>query len=101
MIVREYLCPDHGRFEIIESRNTATDPGRACPDCGAIAEWVISAPKTKTTWASVERGGVADAPVPWALDTRPLAEGMPLGEFRAKRAKEHNDRRHAEIKAKL
>lgn len=101
MIVREYLCPDHGRFELIEPRSHPVDAGRACPDCGAICEWVLSAPRPKTHVITVERGGVASKPSPWALDTRPIADGMSHGAFREQRKAEHRARRRAEIKAKL
>jgi hypothetical protein len=107
----EYECPVHGRFTETVARDTNGDPpgsmpctsvvhdGRidppCCPidapcewhgvDCGESSQWRISAPAGRVKAGEVVQGKVTEYPPDHAcLDTRPLADGMPLHEWRAK-----------------
>ncbi len=110
LIVNEYLCPTHGRFERTDERATAPDVapcpvtitdeceicgampdeehGRGCYAdssdlivCGATSPWCPSAPATHLPVGIVQTGSSQERP-PNALDTRPLADGMPLREWK-------------------
>ena len=95
-ILKDFLCDNCGPCSALAPRDI---DGIPCPDgCGAIARWVISAPFVGPERATVDRGSVQRAENPKWLDTRALAEGMSLKEFRAKRAKAQEERRHAEAK---
>ncbi len=104
LVVLEYICPVHGRFESLEPRATAPD-SRPCPfvypgdpeglcqcgcnddeSCEMKSPWSPSAPKTKIQYGTALRGGSDERP-PGALDTRPLAEGMSHQEWSAKTRK--------------
>lgn len=130
LIVAEYECPEHGRFEITVERgangdapNTAAcprrvvhggasvefPPGDVIPDAvlrrlnergeietgcsdGYHSPWVISAPVGRVKAGEVIRGKVAEYPSEHnVMDTRPLADGMPMSEFKARRAKVHGE----------
>ncbi len=94
-ISQDFACYDCGPFSALTSRDDDTAP---CPDCDNPAEWVMSAPHGSVRLAEVVRGGVAKADSPMFLDTRPLAEGMSMTEWKAKREKLQIERRHAERK---
>lgn len=96
-IVREYDCPGHGLFEMLV-RRSEDPPTEPCPECGAPCPVVISAPLFRPQRGAVARGGIAEKPFPHALDTEPLADGMPLAEWKAKRRALHVDQRRAAIK---
>jgi len=81
----EYDCPDHGRFEAQVDRSSIPD-FHPCPDCSALSPWRISAPLFKPQRGAVAQGKIAESPHQLALDTRPLAEGMPLREWKKRRA---------------
>lgn len=90
----DFACPNCGPFSAMADRDCE---GTLCiDDCGAIAERIISAPFVGPEKATVDRGPVQRAENPKWLDTRALAEGMPLSEFRAMRAKRQEERRQAE-----
>lgn len=108
LIVAEYVCPVHGRFEETLERDTNGDAPDSIP-CGAVdgeaicpleAPWTISAPKTKvwsvTPTAAVRGGDMKDRP-PGMLDTRPLAEGMPMSEWKKKQTHARRVRRHKQL----
>ncbi len=95
LIVMEYMCPEHGRFESLEPRATAPD-SLPCPeidphdvDCGLASPWSPSAPKPHMAVGVVQTGSSVERP-PTALDTRPLADGMKLSEW--KKREQHKDR---------
>lgn len=115
----EYECPVHGRFEATVSRDENGDPpiGQPCPapvgcddegcteehaPCAFPSSWRISAPQLKRDsipcFAAV-RGGDTERR-PGMLDTRPLAEGMPVKEWKAKQAEATKERRHHQLIAK-
>ena len=99
LIALEFECASHGRFSDTVDRSGPTDM-HPCPSCGAVSPWVISAPMGRVKLGEVTRGG-SDSPFPGALDTRAIADGMPVEEFRARRAKLHRDARYKQIKAGL
>lgn len=81
---REYECPEHGPFEIVVDLATSRDP-RPCPECGAASERTLSTNLVTTVCPySFVRGKSDPPPNPMVMDTRPLAEGMPLKEWRKK-----------------
>lgn len=101
-IVAEYRCPLHGIFEETVER-PAPDEMR-CPEsmfadrpCGTWSPWCISAPKPKVLsvpcYASSSGGDLKDRP-PGMLDTRPLAEGMSMTEWKDKQRDAQRTRRH-------
>lgn len=107
LIVADYECPEHGRFEATMLRDANGDPPvtAACPlrwdgdGCCAISPWRPTAPQLKRDsvpcYAEV-RGGDTERR-PGMLDTRALAEGMPRKEWKAKQAAARQERRHQQL----
>lgn len=96
----EYMCPEHQRFESLETRPPPTYV--ACPECRVMSELVISATPGFSQFVTVERGKFAPPPSPHHLDTSKYGlreEGYKT--WREKRTKQLQDLRRAEIKAKL
>lgn len=107
-VLHEYHCPVHGRFEADVPRASVPD-AVPCPElchedgyddgdgdghpCRASSPWSPSAVTCRVKIAEVTRGKVEAPPTKNALDTRDLAEGMPMNEWRAKRAKLRLDER--------
>lgn len=107
-IIHEYLCPLHGRFEAEVSRADVPDevrceamgPGavrqgeqwHAVP-CGASSPWSPSGITSRVKPGEVVRGKVETTGLPAdvCMSTQALADGMPLAEFKAQRAKLHAD----------
>ncbi len=89
-VALEYLCDAHGIFEAVVER---PEPDAiACPECGAASIWTISgAPGLRFQRGAVRQGKAEPPPHQYACDTRDLGEGMPLDEWKAKRAKMWND----------
>ena len=117
-IVHEYLCPVHGRFEAEVSRADVPDE-MPCPGkkptrpaekfalmmsgeseeeaswlgCNESSPWSPSGIASRVKPGEVIRGKVettglsADV----CMSTQALADGMPLAEFKAQRAKLHAD----------
>lgn len=103
-IVHEYLCPVHGRFDVEVERAEVPDSvpcahrddfimegDRACSPCGLSSPWSPSGIVSRVKPGEVIRGKIETNGLPGhvCMDTRPLADGMPLAEFKAKRAKLH------------
>ena len=96
MILSDYFCFTCNT----EQEHTVPSPAPddvACEFCDARATWQPS-PIIGSVAASVERGKVARPESPMFLDTRELGEGMPLAEFKEKRRKLYQERRHKEFK---
>ncbi len=102
LICNEYMCPEHGRFDALVERDDSDFA--PCPvmyaiarlseleiRCGNRSPWCISAPLVKPQYGAVSQGKVSSAPVPLALDTQALADGMPMAEWKARRAKLWNN----------
>jgi hypothetical protein len=114
MILADFTCPEHGRFEAFAPSDAESCP---CPEllppwedhgpagdlgdggiCQADSPWSPSPVRGRVRTAEVERGGVDKPASPMYLDTRELGEGMPMEEWRAKRDKMYEERRHKEAK---
>ena len=116
MILSDFTCPVHGRFEQLAD---ADDDEAKCMTwlteeetiaaghkwfgyptlyCGTWSPWTPTPIRCRVRTAEVERGGVDRPASPMYLDTRELGEGMPYDEWRAKRDKMYEDRRHKESK---
>jgi hypothetical protein len=116
MIRADYRCPKHGDFEAtVESPSPDFEPcpqvvgatipiavdyaDRATVDlCGFPSPWVPFPIRGRVNQAEVQRGTVDRPDSPMYLDTRELGEGMPMEEWRAKRDKVYEERRHKESK---
>ena len=98
MILADYFCRTcSDSFE-------ATVPSPApdeqeCPYCGEQAGWLPSPIRGSVRAGEVVRGPVAKPESPMFLDTRALGEGMPMSEWKAKRRKLYEERRHKEGKS--
>jgi len=127
LIVADYVCSVHGVFERIVPRDASGNapdsvpcmyvlddsgdrdldhlPSSAEEDdpgvtfCCGISPWTISAPKmaidSVPCYATV-RGGDTERR-PGMLDTRPLAEGMSLTEWKGKQREAQRARRHKQL----
>ncbi len=106
MILADFTCPRHGRFEMLVA---AADEWASCPErmdccdehmdwCGEPSPWSPSPVRGRVRIAEVQRGGVDKPDSPMYLNTRELGEGMPYDEWKAKREKVYQERRHAESK---
>lgn len=87
---RAYACAEHGAFELVVDIATSADP-RPCPSCGAASERTVDAAALKVPVGALVRGKYATDRHPMAMDTRPIADGMPVQEFKAMRAKQWAD----------
>lgn len=96
-MLAEYMCPEHGRFELVVPRGENGDPPGTHPcvfaigadgsrdgdlvtwtevPCGMTADHVISAPAVHTQFVvSATQGKSAPKPHRDAMDTRLIAEG--------------------------
>ncbi len=106
MILADFTCPRHGRFELLVD---ADDDWASCPErmdccdehidfCGEFSPWSPSPVRGRVRIGEVERGKVDKPDSPMMLDTRELGEGMPMEEWRAKRDRMYEERRHKEAK---
>lgn len=100
----DYCCPDCGdTTEHFEDREAPpeTQPCQST-DCMGEASRIFSAPKIGTSWAgSVSTGKSDERPHSGIMDTRALADGMPVKEWKAKRSKMWRDKDIAENKREL
>jgi hypothetical protein len=107
-IAHEYLCPDHGRFTADVPRADVPDemfcavrytdgkswgPAQKVNICGLASPWSPSGITSRVKAGEVVRGKVETSGLPAdvCMSTEALADGMPLHEFKAKRAKVHAD----------
>jgi len=92
----EFACDDCGIFDETVSDATASAP---CPDCGADSSRILSAHHTKVESViptAVVRGGDTERR-PGMLDTRPLADGMPMKEWRKIQDGHRQERQHQKL----
>lgn len=130
LVVAEYRCTEHGVFEATVERDDNGDPPTrlACPEivveqqrnvhstdadgtehayyedriCEEWSAHVISAPKVRNLTViptAVMKGGDTERR-PGMLDTRPLAEGMPMKDWKKLQKGITEDRRHKQMLAK-
>lgn len=90
MILADYLCSTCGPFEATVA---SPSPDHVMCACGSLAPW-MPAPLVHRMAVSTTRGKSEKPERPGWLDTRELGEGMPMSEWRAKRAKVTNEERH-------
>lgn len=99
MILRDYECTPCGRrFELLEERDAVLTE-HFCSACGGAAFYVISPPHVKIPCFSGATTGKSDPPPPGAFDTRPIAEGQSIREWRADRRKFHEGHRRNKIRS--
>jgi hypothetical protein len=92
MILADFTCPHHGRFEALAESDADSAP---CP-CGASSPWSPTAPAVHTAFVvSASRGKSDPAPSKLATDTRPLMEGQRYSEWRKERKKVWREHDHA------
>jgi len=113
----EYECPVHGRFSRSVQRRFDGDPpidvhceqtvdvdaaavwdggvpGNRMPfPCDELCPLVISAPAVHMSIGYVAHTGRSDPHHPNQLDTRPIADGMPVSEWRALQDKKDREAR--------
>ena len=100
----DYRCTTCGcATESFEDRSAPPDHVPcANPSCDAGAERIFSAAKIGTNWSGdVVRGKSDERPHGGVLDTRALADGMPLQEWKAKRREYWRNKDLAENKREL
>ncbi len=113
-IAAEYMCPEHGRFELVVDRDANGDaPAEArCPGpqngdawtpasmtgCGYWAPYVISSPLVGVRRVEAVKGGWEKPARPTYLDTRDLGEGQDIEEFRDKRQAIRDQERRDSLK---
>lgn len=88
-ILLDYQCPGCLQTEEhLEKRGQET-PTYDCP-CGGQSQRCLSPVRGKTVWGYVSQGSSQERP-PWALDTRALAEGQTVGQWRRTRDSARRD----------
>lgn len=127
MILSDFICPIHGRFEVLADRDAESAPCpvpyecdkcSATPDrhgdyehgprcdgtaprllCGLASPWAPTAPAVHTAFVVTATRGKSDPP-PSALatNTRPLMEGQRYSEWRKERKKLWRDYDHKQRK---
>jgi len=98
VILADFTCAEHGTFE---SHTDSAADFAPCPTCNTSSPWSPSPVLGKVKIASVSTGKYEPPPTKQYLDTRELGEGMPLSEWRKKREKVHQERRHKSNKELL
>lgn len=84
---QEYVCEAGHRTESLERRSRVRR-SIPCEVCGETAVRCISAPKTRTVWASAATQGRPEPPPsPLATNTEAIGEGQSVREWRKQRAK--------------
>lgn len=96
MILADYTCPDHGRFEATVPSPSPDD--HPCPRCGASSPWAPAPLRGWVKRGEVSRGKSDATEVPTWMDTRELGEGMPMEEWQAKRDQAWAEHEHKENK---
>lgn len=114
LIIAEYICPEHGRFEALVEREPNGDAPDVAPcpghlrrysddeivdsePCALVAPYTISAPFGKVKAWEVVRGGWQKPERKTFLDTRKLGEGQSMEEFRADRKAVWETKRKEEV----
>jgi hypothetical protein len=100
MIVAEYWCPHHERFEVLEEREA--HDSRPCPTCETDSPWCMSAPAIKPSYAGVSTtgSGSSERP-PGFISTSALADGMKHSEYREAISKRRKERIRAHVRSKI
>ena len=97
MILADYYCRTCA--DSFEATVPSPSPDEhECPFCGEMAGWLPTPIQGSVRAGEVVRGPVSKPDSPMFCDTRELGEGMPMKEWKAKRAKLYEERRHKESK---
>lgn len=95
MILRDYRCHDCDLVhESLEGKSVLMI---SCPRCDGDSIAIISGTHAKTIWGAADVRGTNDERPPWAMDTRPLAEGETYDNWRKKRKAERRDELRKEV----
>ena len=97
MIVAEYWCPHHERFEVIEPHEA--QDSRDCPECGTDAPYVISAPSIRAPGTTVTTGK-SERPAGF-LSTSEIADGMSTSDYKAAIGKRRKERLRQYVRSKI
>ena len=105
MRLSDFDCPAHGLFE--QMADSSADEV-FCPSvdengnaCGLASPWRPSPVVGRMKLGEVSRGKSEGPPSKNYMDTRDLGDGMTMTEWRARRAKVHEERRHKSNKELL
>ena len=99
MIMVEYECPHHGRFDYLEDIEAQDD--RPCPECENASPYVISAPSVKPNYGSVTQGkGDTERPKDF-VSTSALADGMSVNEYKERLSKARKERIRQHVRSKI
>ncbi len=100
MVLDDFLCPTHGRFESFVEWNVELV---ACPTCGEPSPWSPeTAPAFKAQHAYAGSTMKSDAhQVEGIMNTRAIAEGQPVREWKKERAEYWRVRDEKKWRAKL
>lgn len=96
----DYECPTHGRFDATVPREEDENP-QPCPVCNEPSPWRFPAPMGRMEFVTVVRGKSDGPRHRRDLDTRSLANGQSLSEFRAARRKMWAEERRRAVQAAL
>lgn len=99
MILVEYECPHHGRFEYLESHEA--QDSRPCAECECESPYVISAPAVKPNYASVTQGKSDTERPPGFVSTSALADGMSVNEYKERLSKRRKEKIRSHVRSKL
>ena len=100
MILADYTCPACDADVELLVPSPAPDEV-PCPACGGPASWLPAPVCGRVRLGEVSRGRVAPVEHAGWTDTRELGEGMPMAEWRAKRAKWRMEERRKRLKEQL
>jgi hypothetical protein len=111
LMLADYECPVHGMFEATVYRDANGDPPATFADCPVIVdqdwqlpcvetcEWRPAPVRGRVKLGEMQQGRVCEYPAAeHMLDTRPLADGMPYDEWKAKQNKITRDIRLREVR---
>lgn len=101
-VIADYECPNHGILSVSVQREYDGDPpeeirctklGSEFGMCGLSSPWRPSAPgAVHVKRSELVRGQGGERPADrYVMDTRPLADGMSVDEFKKGRAAVHRD----------
>jgi hypothetical protein len=109
VMLADYECPVHGRFEATVQRDASGDPPETeqCPVidrendgefwCGMESEYRICAPLTRVNPIEAVKGKSQKPERETWTDTRNIAEGQPVYEWREDRAKIWEEKRKQDV----
>ena len=97
-VLGQYACAEHGPFSLDVDLATSQHD-RPCPTCATPSPRTLESRYFAKVANSFTRGKRDEMP-PWATTTEAIADGMPVEEWRNKRADFWGDHDRAEMKQK-